>query len=160
MMSEPRGHSEGLSPAEMHVWRDFLRAHDYLIRMLDADLRADQEMTISEFDVLIQLSMADGQRMRMRDLAHATLFSPSGLTRLCERLERGGLVSREGSAGDLRGTDAVLTDRGRERVRRAMPVHARSIKKRFACRFSAAELAQFGVALERICKQQPSADPG
>jgi DNA-binding MarR family transcriptional regulator len=157
-MSGPRRPRERLSPAEMRVWRDFLRAHDYLIRMLDADLRADQEMTISEFDVLIQLSMADGRRMRMRDLAHSTLFSPSGLTRLCERLERDGLVSREASADDLRGTDAVLTDRGRERVRRAMPVHARSIKKRFASRFSAAELDRFGVALAHICEQPPSAD--
>jgi DNA-binding MarR family transcriptional regulator len=144
----------------MHVWRDFLRAHDYLIRMLDADLRAAEGMTISEFDVLIQLSMANGQRMRMRDLAHSTLFSPSGLTRLCERLERDGLVSREGSADDLRGTDAVLTARGRERLRRAMPIHARSIKQRFASRFSAGELEQFGVALEHICEQQPSADSG
>lgn len=64
-----------LTDDEQAAWRSFLRAHDHLMRMLDADLREEHDMTISEYDVLVQLQAAPGRRMRMRDLARATLFS-------------------------------------------------------------------------------------
>lgn len=140
----------------MVFWRGFLRAHDHVIRMLDLDLRNEMGMTISEFEVLVQLSLADGERMRMRDLARSTLFSPSGMTRLCERLEDDGMVVREGSADDQRGTDAVLTDRGRERLRAAEPVHARGIKTHFTCFFSADEMERFSALLHAVTTEQPT----
>lgn len=100
--------------------------------------------------MLVQLAQADGRRMRMRDLAVATLFSPSGLTRLCERLEAQGLITRESSSGDLRGTDAVLSPEGIERLRRASPTHLQGVRDRFAARFSKAQLREFAEALRRL----------
>lgn len=100
--------------------------------------------------MLVQLAQADGRRMRMRDLAVATLFSPSGLTRLCERLEAQGLITRESSFGDLRGTDAVLSPEGIERLRRASPTHLQGVRDRFAARFSEAQLREFAEALRRL----------
>jgi len=107
----------------MDAWRSFLRAHDTVMRVLDGELREAHDITISEFDVLVQLSRVERGRMRMRDLARATLFSPSGLTRVCERLERLGFVERQPSADDLRGTEAVITRDGAARLRRASETH-------------------------------------
>lgn len=41
--------------------------HANLLRMLDADLREARDLTISEYDVLVQLVNAKGRRMRTRD---------------------------------------------------------------------------------------------
>lgn len=138
------------SDAEMLLWRSFLRAHDHLIRLLDEDLRDAHGMTISEYDVLLQLSMAKGRRLRMRDLANATLFSPSGLTRLCERLEARGLVTREPASDDQRGTVAALTDTGRKRLRAAAPTHLRGIRERFISRLPDDEVQRLSEALKSI----------
>ncbi|MDQ5835009.1 MAG: MarR family winged helix-turn-helix transcriptional regulator [Actinomycetota bacterium] len=144
-----------LSDAEMLLWRRFLRAHYHLIRLLDGDLRDAHGMTISEYDVLLQLSMAKSRRLRMRDLANATLFSPSGLTRLCERLEARGLVTREPAADDQRGTIAVLTATGGKRLRAAAPTHLRGIRERFISRVPDDEVQGLSEALKAI-----AGDPG
>ena len=86
----------------------------------------------------------------MRDLARAILLSPSGLTRLCERLEAQGLVAREPSAGDQRGTDAVLTRAGAARLREASPTHLQGVHDRFASHLSDRQLRELGAALGRI----------
>lgn len=139
-----------LSDAQMLLWRRFLRAHDHLVRLLDDDLRDAHGLTISEYDVLVQLSMAENRQLRMRDLANATLFSPSGLTRLCERMEARGLVTREPASDDQRGTIAALTETGRERLRAATPTHLRGIRERFIARLPDDESQQLSEALRSI----------
>ena len=139
-----------LSDAEMTAWRSFLRANDRVMRALDAALRADHGLTLAEYDVLIQLSMAPGRRMRMRDLARATVFSPSGLTRLCERMERSGLLGREAAGDDARGTDAVLTSDGARRLREARATHLEDVRAQFAGHIAPGELETFTTVLRRI----------
>ena len=51
------------------AWVRLLRAHAALTRELSSRLEAVHELTLSDFDVLIQLYYADGQRMRRIDLA-------------------------------------------------------------------------------------------
>ena len=46
---------------------------------------------MARFDVLMHLDMAGG-RMRLSDLANAIVLSPSGLSKLFDRMELSGLV--------------------------------------------------------------------
>ncbi len=94
--------------------------------------------------------------MRILDLARATLFSPSGLTRVCERLERLGFVERQPSADDLRGTEAVITRDGAARLRRASRTHVQGIRESFADLLSTDELRSLGGLLERIAAGRPA----
>ena len=48
------------------------------------------------------LADADGQRLRMGELADRLLLSRSGITRLADRLERQGLIERERCRGRRR----------------------------------------------------------
>jgi DNA-binding MarR family transcriptional regulator len=66
----------------------------------------------NDFDVLIRLARSPGHRLRMSDLAAQTALSTSGITRIVDRLERRGLLARQGSADDRRSSLAVLTDTG------------------------------------------------
>lgn len=135
---------------ELAVWRSFLRAHAQVLRTLESELAAADELPLASYDVLVQLTEAPLRRLRMTDLAERVLLSRSGLTRLVDRLERDGLVRREPCEDDARGLFAVVTDRGVDRLRQASRIHLAGIERHFVERFSAAELVQLGGLLARL----------
>src|SRR5260370_1435100 len=98
-----------LKPAELRAWAAFLDAQAALLRQLESELVEKEDMTLAEFDVLIQLGVAPDRRLRMTDLSERVRLSRSGLTRLVDRLVQEGLVKRARCASDRRGTFSTLT---------------------------------------------------
>jgi len=136
--------------ARLESWRTFLRAHARVIRELERELVAEQDLALSDYDVLVQLSAAPDRRLRMSELADALLLSRSGATRLVDRLVAEGLVERVSCEDDRRGQWAALTERGLERLRRAAPTHVRGIEEHFLDRLSADDLRSLRRMLEPI----------
>src|SRR3954469_20748290 len=139
-----------LTEMEMLAWRGFLRAHAHVIRRLEAELEADQGMPLANYDVLVQLAEADDRSLRMSELASSVLLSRSGLTRLVDRLARGGLVERRPCPDDARGTLAVLTDAGMARLEQAWVTHLRGVRQHMISRFDERELALLGELFSRL----------
>jgi DNA-binding MarR family transcriptional regulator len=138
---------------ELVVWQSFLRAHARITRTLEAELIAEQRLSLAAYDVLVQLAEAPLHRLRMTELADAVLLSRSGVTRLVDRLERAGLVERERADGDGRGIVAVLTSAGVERLRVASGTHLAGVGRHFAEGFGSAELEAFGVTCVRLADE-------
>jgi DNA-binding MarR family transcriptional regulator len=138
----------------MRAWRGFLQAHAMLLRRLEAELSAGTGMSLAHYDVLVQLSFAEGRRLRMHELANRVLLSRSGITRVVDRLEEDGLVARMACPSDARGAFAVLTDAGLDRLREATPVHLDGVRRRFVEPFAEEELAELSVLLERLAAAQ------
>jgi DNA-binding MarR family transcriptional regulator len=139
-----------LSDAEIRAWQAFLHAHHQVIRKLDAELRSEHELPLNDYDVLLRLARAPGRRLRMTDLAERVMMSPSGLTRVVDRLAAGGLVERERFDGDARVMLAQLTDKGRLLLRRAARTHLRGIREHFTGQMTVAQLREITAALERL----------
>jgi DNA-binding MarR family transcriptional regulator len=139
-----------LSREELVAWRTFLRAHAQVTRRLEADLLAEHDLSLPTYDVLVQLSEAPDRRLRMTELAERVLLSRSGLTRLVDRLEREGLVHRQACPSDARGTHAVLSDAGLERLRAAWPTHLRGVSDYVTSRLDPAELTVLAGLLGRL----------
>jgi DNA-binding MarR family transcriptional regulator len=144
-----------LKPAEMRAWRAFLDAQASLMRRLGADLIKEEAMSLPEYDVLVQLGFAPDGRLRMNELSDRVRLSPSGLTRLVDRLVQGGLVKRGRCGSDRRGTYAILTSAGKVRLRRASPVHLRGIREHFSRHLSPAQLEAVAEALEPLGRDMP-----
>lgn len=138
---------------ELAVWQSFLRAHARITRTLEAELIAEQRLSLAAYDVLVQLAEAPQRRLRMTELADAVLLSRSGVTRLVDRLERSGLVGRERADGDGRGIVAVLTQAGVERLRIASGTHLAGVARHFAEGFGGEELEAFGVTCLRLADE-------
>ena len=113
------------------AWRLFLQAHALLTKRVDAALLAADCISFDTYDVLITLAEAPGQRLRMSELAGATFFSNSGISRRVARLEKEGFLRRKGCENDGRVFYAVLTEAGREALREAWPVYERVIEEDF-----------------------------
>ena len=134
------------------VWRTFLHAHAHAIRELERELLAECGMPLGWYDVLLQLAEAPQHRLRMADLAERVLLSRSGLTRLIDRLQAEGLVRREPSPDDARGTFTVLTVDGMARLRTAAPVHLAGIRKHWLAHFDDDDLRELGLLLHRVAE--------
>lgn len=141
---------EDLTLAELRAWRGLLRAHACLARKLDAELERSHSLPMTSYEVLHHLEEAAGGRMRMCDLAEQAQLSRSGLTRLVDRLERDGLLSRCSCEHDARGAYACLTDVGRERLQEARGTHLAVIRAHFLSRFSEQELTLLADMWDRI----------
>ena len=132
------------------AWVRFLRAHAAVTRELSSRLEAVHELTLSDFDVLVQLYYAEERRMRRIDLARSVLLTASGITRLLDGLESSGLVGKERCDSDARVTYAVLTDAGVKKIEEARDSHLADIEEVFGARFSPQELQQLAELLGRL----------
>ena len=135
---------------DLRAWRSFLRAHAAATRVLEAELEAGEGLALPSYDVLVQLAESPDGALRMSDLATAVLLSRSGLTRLVDRLAADGLVERRACPSDARGTLAVLTEAGRDRLRQASPTHLAGVHEHFTSKFTDDELATLVTLLSRI----------
>jgi DNA-binding MarR family transcriptional regulator len=132
------------------AWSAFLRAHARVVRELERELQAEQGMALTDYDVLVQLANAGERRLRMSELAERLLLSRSGVTRLVDRLQAGGLVERMSCDSDRRGQWASLTDAGYDRLRSASPTHLRGVASHFLDRLSGEELRELERTLARL----------
>jgi DNA-binding MarR family transcriptional regulator len=141
---------EQLSAVEQRAWRSLVRAHACLVKRLDAQLEAEHGLPLTSHEVLVLLSGAPEGKMRMHDIASSVLLSRSGLTRLVDRLERDGLVSRCSCENDARGAYAVITTDGRHKVAAARISHLDGVHTLFVAHYTEAELELLGPLLERL----------
>lgn len=151
----PTAGSKNLDDGPLVAWGVFLRAHARVTRDLEHELELEQDLSLADYDVLSQLALTEGRRLRMSELADRLVLSRSGATRLIDRLEAAGLVDRLSCATDRRGLWARLTDAGTRRLREATPTHQRGICEHFIDRIPPAELEQLRRTLERITEGGP-----
>ncbi|MFE6777189.1 MarR family winged helix-turn-helix transcriptional regulator [Streptomyces sp. NPDC057702] len=119
-----------LNDEEQRAWRAHLDVSRLLMHQLERDLQPFG-LTNNDYEILVNLSESEDHRMRMSDLAAATLQSKSRLSHQITRMENAGLVRRENCESDRRGLYAVLTDRGWETMREVAPHHVASVRQHF-----------------------------
>lgn len=122
------------------AWEALYRAQVAVFRQL-RDEFPDDDVTVTEYDVLFNLYRQPERRARIRDLTPQLLLSQPSVSRLIERLEQRGLVARSVDADDARGTLVSLTDEGAVVFRRVGIQHSEWIVQRMSV-LDADELAQ------------------
>jgi DNA-binding MarR family transcriptional regulator len=142
--------AQRLSEPGLQAWTRFLRAHAAVTRELSTRLEAQHGLTLSDYDVLIQLYHAPDRKMRRVDIARQVLLTASGITRLLDGLEASGLVEKERCASDARVTYAVLTERGVRKCEAASESHLADVEELFAANFEPAERASLAELLGRL----------
>lgn len=111
-MAKSRPEHEFFDAEEWESWGALMMLRRSVLQSLDAELRRAHDLAVTEFDVLITLFNAPGQRLGMSALADRVLLSPAGTTHLVNRLERDRLVRRE-----FEPTDRRMVHRPRRRRR-------------------------------------------
>ena len=109
-------------------WREFLSGTTRLFERLDRQLRERSGISLAEYEILVRLSEAPGQHLRMAELASSLAHSRSRITHTVARLEAAGAVIRRACPSDGRGVLALLTDGGMRMLVDAAPGHVDAVR--------------------------------
>jgi DNA-binding MarR family transcriptional regulator len=145
--------SAQLSARELAAWRGMLATHATMITRLDAELEREHGLPLTSYEVLMYLADAEGERLRMGELADRLLLSRSGITRLVDRLVSQGMIKRERCENDGRGYNAVLTPAGRRKLDAARPAHLGGVRRHFLAQLEPGELDSLAAIWERLLGQ-------
>ncbi|HEU0193635.1 MAG TPA: MarR family transcriptional regulator [Gaiellales bacterium] len=141
---------QDFSAPAVEAFARLVRAHAATTRCFSASLQREHGLTLNEFEVLLRLARAPERRLKRIDLVEQVLLTPSGITRLLDRLERAGLVAKDSCASDARVTYAVLTDAGAGRLRDASRSHTAEIRELMCSHYSDRELSSLAGLLRRL----------
>jgi DNA-binding MarR family transcriptional regulator len=118
-----------LDQREQQAWRAYIAAQRVVGSRIEQQLQRDAGIPHAYYEILVRLSDAPENRLRMSELAVATQGSRSRLSHAVNRLEQNGWVKREGIETDRRGQVAILTELGRQKLVETAPGHVEEVRR-------------------------------
>jgi DNA-binding MarR family transcriptional regulator len=134
---------------EQDVFSALLALHGRLVDQLDEELERGAGLGVGEFLVLRRLAESAEGKLRLSELAEATMVSRSALSRRVDRLVEASWVVRHGCPTDRRGTYAVITDEGRAVLGAALPIFRETLTRSLRARLDDEHLAELAALLEQ-----------
>jgi DNA-binding MarR family transcriptional regulator len=132
------------------AWVNFQQAGRVVQGLVEDRLKAETDLSWPEFEVLWRLELATDEPLQMSDIADQLLGSPSGITRMADRLERDGLIARETPRENRRVVHARLTARGRAVLARARLAFTEALEGAFATHLTDSDLASLRRLMRRL----------
>jgi DNA-binding MarR family transcriptional regulator len=139
-----------LTADEQEVWRSFLDVSRLLFEQLGRQLGDDSDMSLPEYEILVQLSEAPRRRLRMSELADRVVSSRSRITHTVGRMQERGLVVREACLDDGRGVECVLTEEGFKVLEAVAPGHVENVRAIMFAPLAPDDVTALGVALSKV----------
>jgi DNA-binding MarR family transcriptional regulator len=133
------------------VWMQLVRTHTRLWDRIEAQMRRDHGMSMVRYDVLAHLNLAGG-RLGLGELAAAIALSPSGLSKLLDRMEAAGLIRRDPDPDDARAAFATITARGRELVAQARYGHHALLRQTFGHALDDRDVTDLSRIMQRLAR--------
>lgn len=147
-----------LDDDEQRAWRAWLQMQNRLTARLGRQLQQDSGLSLADYEVLVQLSETSDGRLRPFALQQLLEWEQSRLSHHLSRMQRRGLVDREGCPGDKRGAFVVLTTAGRAAIEAAAPGHVAAVREFFLGQLDRDELRTLDRVANRVI-QRLDADP-
>ena len=139
-----------LDAARVAGWRELQTIAAELERVIDAELRAEWDLSLGWFDVLAALQRCGGAA-RPSELAVELRLVRSSLSRRLDGLaEEGWVVRREGSHDDQRAVTVELTRRGRLLWREMNVTYRRAVQQNFASWLGDRDVAALRAVLGKV----------
>ena len=147
------------TPEQLRCWRLFVESSLALVDVLDTELQEAAGIPQRWYDVLVHLEESpDG--IAMTELADQILYSKSGFTRLIDRMEEAGLVSRVRPPNDRRSILVTITDQGAQTMQDARRHHRDGIERHFSRHLTDTDTKALTRALEKISTHTRPLRPG
>jgi DNA-binding MarR family transcriptional regulator len=138
---------------ELAVWKQLQWASALITGRFRRDL-TETGMSLEQFDVLVHLAWAPSVTLPLHELTAsmvvADALSRSGITRLLDRMERDGFITRTVSTTDRRRFDVTLTPSGQQRFEQAWPGHANGIGRYFVEPLAPRDISELARILDRL----------
>ncbi|PKA68193.1 DNA-binding MarR family transcriptional regulator [Pseudomonas baetica] len=141
-----------MSSSDPDTWFRFVRAHRCLIREIERRLAAAGLPAYAWYDALWGLESGPEGTRRMSELADVMAIERYNLTRLVDRLEAEGLVTRSRASDDGRGAHAAITESGKVLRKKMWKIYEGAVDELFLSQFDDEQQRFFSEALERAAR--------
>jgi DNA-binding MarR family transcriptional regulator len=153
-----------LTDDQLAAWKRLQWATALITSRFRRDL-AGAGLSLEQFDVLVHLAWAPSGTLPLHELTGSMVvgdaLSRSGITRLLDRMERDGLITRTVSTTDRRRFDVSLTRSGRQRFDQVWPAHADGIGRYFAQPLAPRDIGELARILDSLIQANQNHDqPG
>jgi DNA-binding MarR family transcriptional regulator len=149
LMTDPRW----LDETQQCAWRKYMTMQAQLNARLNRQLQADSKLSLSDFEVLVQLTDNPAHKVRMFEVAQALQWEKSRLSHHLARMQKRGLVAREECPSDARGAFIVLTPEGRKAIEEAAPQHVETVRRLFFEGMTEEQISTLATMSEEILKR-------
>jgi DNA-binding MarR family transcriptional regulator len=131
-------------------WCALAALHSRIAGRIERALQSAHGLGVTEYSVLRVLSRQQGYHMRMQQLAKAVVLSQSATTRVVNKLEDQGLLTRYLCADDRRGIYTEVTEAGRALLDAARPTNDAALREALDEAAQEPELAPLVRAVEAV----------
>lgn len=139
-MSDDDQQVRWLDEREQRAWRGLMDLQAQLGAHLRRSLLRDSGLSDADYEVLVHLSEAPDERLRIFQLVRGLQWEKSRLSHQLRRMEQRELLERTECPTDGRGAFVALTATGREAIEAAAPLHVDEVRKHFIDRLTPEQL--------------------
>jgi len=118
----------GRNSPSFQVWVGLVRSYRRISETVEAALKAEGLPSLDWYDVLLELER-HGAPLRARDLEQKLLLAQYNLSRLLDRLESRGLITRGPDPDDGRSRLICVTESGLATRKQMWPIYRRTIER-------------------------------
>lgn len=136
------------------AWATFFKTFQRLHQSMELELKRADLPNLEVYDILWTLEQASEHRLRFFDLAEQVYLARFNITRLCQRLQEQGLITKSQCPEDKRGLYAQLTAKGLKLRQQMWQVYGAQIQKKFSRHLSPPQHQQLIQLMHRVLPQE------
>jgi DNA-binding MarR family transcriptional regulator len=141
------------SQERISTWINLHQTVRVIQARIDERLRAETDLSWPEFELLMRLEVAADRPLQMSEIATQLVGSPSGTTRIADRLEKDGLIVRETPRENRRIVLVQLTDHGRKVLGEAEQTFRTTLHETFGSHLADSEVAELRGVLRHLLEK-------
>ncbi len=146
-----------LDEGQQRAWRAVQVMQTRLNAALSSQLAAESDLSYADYVVLVVLTDKPQGAARVSELARYLGWERSRVSHHVARMVGRGLVHKERSAADRRGSFVVLTEAGRQAIEAAAPGHVAAVRRFFVDVLTHEQLDALADAADRVVSAIDSA---
>lgn len=135
---------------QVTTWMNLQQVNRVLEGVLEHRVREVSGLSLPEYEALLRLQIASGRPLHMNEIASQLINSPSGMTRIADRLEKDGLIERETPPDNRRVVLVTLTDRGRQVLDQADHAFRQALEESFSSHLSKSDIADLRRLMRKL----------
>jgi DNA-binding MarR family transcriptional regulator len=152
-VSEVKVKSRAAGQDQVTTWINLHQTARIIQARIEERLRAQTDLSWAEFELLMRLQVSAAHPLQMSEIAAQLVGSPSGTTRIADRLERDGLIVRETPRENRRIVRVQLTGRGRKVLAEADETFRVVLQETFGNHLGASEVADLRGSLRKLLEK-------
>lgn len=138
---------------QVSTWINLHQTGRVIQARLEERLHKETNLSWAEFELLMRLQISAAHPPQMSEIAAQLVGSPSGTTRIADRLERDGLIVRETPRENRRIVRVQLTDRGRQVLAEADMKFRTALQDAFGDHLTESEVAELRALLRKLLER-------